>query len=317
MGISWKELYNESNRPAKSALDDFWNPNIRKLFIELSNYFHDQYDLALTNMTYTKSHGWIFKYTKLGVVLVKKVIILEDAFYIDNILVNDKNSMQNAYEYVDSLYTLDFIRQFNEKIEKRNKEQSKRSRRLYQDEKNELKEILKKVSSDKLNQFRWSPKVPLEYLKRLYRDDAKMLFNDELVDEVGYMLYTRCLQGRDERLLANEGKLKCHHCGKILIKTNSQLLQCDCGYAYIFREYMRNFNKNRMPSRSATPFFNEFIAKWPLAKDYSEKMRLIDWVIHQCHLNMLSGVTRGFAGTNLIQGTGEDVRNLILALANN
>jgi hypothetical protein len=80
---------------------------------------------------------------------------------------------------------------------------------------------------------------------------------------------------------------------------------------------MRSFNKNSMPSRSATPFFNDFINKWPLAKSYHEKMQLIDWVIHQCHLNMLSGVKRGFAGLNLIDGSKEEVRDLILILAYN
>jgi hypothetical protein len=80
---------------------------------------------------------------------------------------------------------------------------------------------------------------------------------------------------------------------------------------------MRSFNKNGMPSRSATPFFNEFIEKWPSAKDYAEKMRLIDWVIHQCHLNMLSGVTRGFAAKNLFEGSKKELHDLILQLAYN
>jgi hypothetical protein len=315
MATTWQELYTENKRPERSALDNFWNPDIRRLFVELSNHLHNQYGLALTNLTYTKSHGWIFKFTKLGVVLVKKVIILDDSFYLDSILVHNKDSMQKALEYVESIYTLEFLNEFHEKVEKRNKRQAERSRLLAQKEKTEREEILRNVSSDKLNQFRWSPKVPPEYLKRLYRDDARMVYNDELVDEVGYMLYARCLQGRDERILANENKLKCHNCGKILSKTNNQVLQCNCGYYYIFSEYMRSFNKNSMPSRSATPFFNEFIRKWPLAKNYNDKMRLIDWVIHECHLNMFSGVKRKAAGMNLIEGSKKEVCALILELA--
>jgi hypothetical protein len=317
MQVSWKELYDKSNRPNRAALNHFWKPTIRQLFVEFSNTVHEQYGLALTNLTYTKTHGWIMKFTKSGIVLVKKVIFIEDAFYIDHLLVNDAESMQTTLEYVASLYTPDFLKQFQFKIEKRNKKQLERSKRLAQKEKDALGEILETVGSDKLNRFKWSPKVSLRSLKRLYREDAKMLYNEELVDEVGYTLYARCLQGRDERLLANENKLKCHNCGKILSKTNGQILPCECGHYYVFREYMRSFNKNSMPSRSATPFFNDFINKWPLAKSYHEKMQLIDWVIHQCHLNMLSGVTRGFAGLNLIDGSREEVRNLILELAYN
>jgi hypothetical protein len=165
----------------------------------------------------------------------------------------------------------------------------------------------------KLNKFVWSPRISDKKIKQLYDSDAKMIYDEELVDEVGYTLYTRCLQGRDERLLANEGKLKCHHCGVINTSPPNGLIVCPCGYAYIFREYMRSFNKNGMPSRSATPFFNEFIIKWERVKTYADKMLAIDYVIHECHLDMLSGVKRGFAGGNLIDG--KNVQELILSLA--
>jgi hypothetical protein len=315
MLTSWQELYNENNRPERSALNDFWNQDIRQLFIEISNRLAVEYGLALTNLTYTKSNGWTFKFTKSGVVLVKKVIILNDAFLLDDIKINDKIGLETAYEYVKSLYISEFIDAYNAKIKMRNMKQSERSRRAAAQEKNRLEEVLKTVDKDKLNKFKWSPKVLPEDLKKLYSDDAKMRFNEELVDEIGWTFYARCLQGRDERVLANENKLKCHNCGKILIKTDSELLQCDCGYSYIFNEYMRSFNRNSMPSRSATPFFNEFIRKWPMARDYSEKMQLIDRVIHECHLNMFSGVKRGEAGTNLIHGSKKEVKALILTLA--
>jgi hypothetical protein len=244
-------------------------------------------------------------------VLVKKVIIADDSFLIDNISVSDKSSLETACEYVKSLYTPEFIAAYSEKIKKRNMKQSERSKRTAAQD----KPALQTIDVDKLNKFKWSPKVSIADLKRLYSDDAKMRYNEDLVDEIGWTFYARCLQGRDERILANENKLKCHNCGKILTKISGQLLKCDCGHYYIFKEYMRSFNRNSMPSRSATPFFNEFIRKWPTARVYSEKMRLIDWVIHECHLNMFSGVKRGEAGVNLIQGSKKDVRALILTLA--
>jgi hypothetical protein len=311
----WKKIYDVNNRPERSALDNFWNQDIRQLFIEISKRLADEYGLALTNLTYTKSNGWTFKFTKSGIALVKKVIILDDSFMLDNIRVDDRKSLEAAYEYVKSLYTPDFISAFNERIKKRNKRQSERAKRTAAQEKEKLEQVLKTVDKDKFNKFKWSPKVSPEDLKKLYNDDAKMRYNEDLADEIGWTFYARCLQGRDERILANENKLKCHNCGKVLSKTHSQLLKCDCGHYYIFNEYMRSFNRNSMPSRSATPFFNEFIKKWPLAHDYSEKMRLIDWVIHECHLNMFSGVKRGEAGTNLIQGSKKEVRALILTLA--
>jgi len=77
-----------------------------------------------------------------------------------------------------------------------------------------------------------------------------------------------------------------------------------------------------MPSRSATIFFNEFIDKWPTAKDSTTKMQLIDWVIHQCHQSMQTGVKSTidgknfkFAGINIIEGSPKQVAELITHLA--
>jgi len=238
-----------------------------------------------------------------------------DCFGIDGIIVRSKKDYKKALAHVDSLYTDDFIKEYKEKISTRNKKQTERSKRLAERRKNELDDILKTIEPQKLNKFKWSPKVSRNDIKRLYDLNAKLIYNDELADKVGFTLYTRCLQGRDETILHENGKLLCHNCKKICVSPANGIIICSCGYAYIFREYRTNFNKNSMPSRSATPFFNEFITKWERAKTYHEKMLAIDYIIHECHLNMISNVKRGFAGVNLIEGTKRQVSELILGLA--
>lgn len=136
----------------------------------------------------------------------------------------------------------------------------------------------------------------------------------ELLDEIGYTLYARCLQGREERALVEVGKLKCHHCGAILPYSNG-LMQCECGYQYFFRDYMRSFRANNMPSGAATHIFNEFIDKWPGANADNEKMRWIDWLIREFHSNLLTGVKGRFVGVNLIEGTKRQIQTLITDLA--
>ena len=251
----------------------------------------------------------------LGVVLVKNVHIFDDCFGIDGIIVRNKEDYQSALTHVASLYTDDFIKAHKEKIAIRNKKQAERSKLLSKYRKDELNAFLKTIDPEKLNKFRWSPCVSRESIKKLYKLNAKLIYDEELVDEVGFTLYTRCLQGRDETLLNYSGKVLCHNCKKINMPPANRFIICSCGHAYVFHEYRKSFQKAKMPSGSATPFFNEFINKWERAKTYHDKMLAIDYVIHECHLNMISNVKRGFAGCNLIEGNRKQVSELILDLA--
>ena len=313
--MNWIDLYDRKTKPPQNALLLFWDNSTYEMFSDFSNQIHNENGLHLSKAFFSNKYGWSYKFCKSSIDVINNVHILSDGFMINDIVVTDKSDAEKAVVYINSLFTPALIENIAQKIMQRNLKQRERSKRREEREKIEKDNFLHTIDPQKLNKFIWSPRISQGKIKRLYDADAKGICDDDLVDDVGFTLYTRCLQGRDERLLANEGKLKCHHCGKVNISPFNGRIVCSCGYAYIFREYMRSFNKNGMPSRSATPFFNEFIDKWAIAKTYSDKMKLIDFVIHECHLNMLSGVNRGFAGRNLIEGTDEQLRVLILSLA--
>lgn len=48
---------------------------------------------------------------------------------------------------------------------------------------------------------------------------------------------------------------------------------------------------------------------------YSEKMRIIDQLVHEFHINLVTGVKGRFVGINLIEGTKKQIEELILSLA--
>jgi hypothetical protein len=312
---AWKAKYGKGNKPPESALLDFWSDSVRTLFEEFSKVAAEKYGMSITQWSYTAAYGWKLKGCIKSIEFIKKVAILDDGFMIGDVTVKTRDDLVPAIDYMSSLYTDDFTRYFNEQIEKRNAEQAERSKRRVNRETKERNDVLNRIDASKLNQFRWQPKVPCQLFVRLYKSHVNMMLDELLLDDVGLRLYVRCVQGRDERLLADQNKLKCHHCKVILQNTDSGIIECNCGYAYIFRDYMRSFNDNSMPSRSATPFFNEFIEKWPNLKSKEQKMLLIDWIIHKCHVNLRSGVERHFAGVNLIEGTKQQVSDLILKLA--
>ena len=70
-----------------------------------------------------------------------------------------------------------------------------------------------------------------------------------------------------------------------------------------------------MPFGAAQEIFSKFVNDWEHAKGYSKKMRLIDNLIHEFHMNLNSGVKGRFVGVNLIEGTKTQIADLILDLA--
>jgi len=316
MNIStrWKELYDKGHRPPPTSLQDFWDAETRQMFVEFCDLIGNKFGLIFGHRQYTEKYGWKFKFFTDSSPFINNIYILDDGIEMNKIVIKSRDDFKTAVDYIASLPLQEFRAKLKEKIVRRNENQRERSKRRMERERNAKNEFLKAIDPAKLNKFVWSPRISENKIRKLYESDAKMIYDDKLVDEVGYTLYARCLQGRDERLLANERKLKCHHCGEINLSPSNDRIVCSCGYAYIFYEYMRSFNKNGMPSRSATPFFNEFIKKWEATKTYADKMMAIDYVIHECHMNLLAGGgKRGFAGGNLIDS--KNVGELILSLA--
>lgn len=87
------------------------------------------------------------------------------------------------------------------------------------------------------------------------------------------------------------------------------------GYSYTFRQYRRSCNSDNVPGGRATPVFREYLLKWPTCRTAAEKFLLIDWLIHECHVTLMNGEIGRTVGINLIDGTYEQVKKLILTLA--
>ena len=162
----------------------------------------------------------------------------------------------------------------------------------------------------------WAKKVPSEKIKKLYEQDAKGIYDDELVDDVGISLYARV----DSMLMvtsSNLGKAICIEC-RTEIPHNHQrsfLLECPkCGWAMPFGEFNDSYKKQTLHGYGALNELKEFYEKYLLAKTYAEKMRMIDWLIHTFHGNLQERPSRPTA-TNVIEGSNADVAKLIFDLA--
>ncbi|MCL2775748.1 MAG: hypothetical protein FWD71_20740 [Oscillospiraceae bacterium] len=162
----------------------------------------------------------------------------------------------------------------------------------------------------------WAAKVPPQKIKKLYEQDAKGIYDEELADDVGISLYARV----DSMLMvtsSNLGKAICIEC-RTEIPHNYQrsfLLECPkCGWSMTFGEFNDSYKGKTLHGYGALSELKEFTSKYPLAKTYAEKMRLIDFLIHSFHGSLSERPSRPTA-TNVIEGSNADVAKLIFDLA--
>jgi len=140
--------------------------------------------------------------------------------------------------------------------------------------------------------------------------------DEALLDDVGFTFYTRCTQAKKARDLMEKGQMLCLQCGAVLhAKNYTGLAECSCGTCYTYREYRRSCNAADMPGGRAAPVFDNFIQQWPCCGDTASKMMLIDRLIHECHVTLMSGIKGRSVCVNLIEGTKKQISDVIMQLA--
>ncbi len=172
------------------------------------------------------------------------------------------------------------------------------------------------------NIYRWTSRISRRKIKQLYDSDAQGLLDENLVNEVGFTIYMRCLEAQEVMDAVHHYRVKCRNCKELLIRKNrirknkqnhSEILKCKCGWETTWGQYRQStFNQN-MCSGGADPFFMKYVKKWPKTRNNSEKMMLIDWMIHQFHIQ--DQIPGRSVAVNIISGTHQQVDDLINELA--
>jgi hypothetical protein len=159
--------------------------------------------------------------------------------------------------------------------------------------------------------------VPQHKIRQFYLNDAKGIYDDELIDELGYALFTRC----ESFLLANDapqGRVICPVCSTTIPHTgkNDEVLCCQqCGWEMGWKEYFGTFqHKQLYGAEPVLELFRNFVKRFPSASSLQEKVLLIDTLIHGYHWNQKYGYTRPVA-INLIEGKLANVITFLDSLA--
>ncbi len=147
---------------------------------------------------------------------------------------------------------------------------------------------------------RWAPRVAQHLISRLYENDARQIYDSELIDEVGYALLARC----ESFLAANrarKGDIRCPWCQARVEK--QEHLQCACGWALPWADYFRTIQHKQLSgAEPVLQLFEEYVRSFDGARSLKEKVLLIDRLIHGFHRFYKSDAPTRPVAVNLIEG---------------
>ena len=162
--------------------------------------------------------------------------------------------------------------------------------------------------------IRWEPRVPQRKIRLLYDTDAKGVYDEALMDEVGFALVARCQSFLDANA-ARAGRARCHACGDSFPHSpdhppagKHRLLRCPrCGWEVTWGAYFRSIQGKQLSgAEPVLKLLRDFIRQFGAAQNPREKMITIDRVIHGFHWSLRHESTRPTA-VNLIEGTMHEV----------
>jgi hypothetical protein len=151
----------------------------------------------------------------------------------------------------------------------------------------------------------WAARLKAHKLRRLYESDAQGMPDSTLLDEVGWALYARC-QSFILAKQARAGSVTCPTCGSSIAENPrpKDLLGCQaCGWSCTYHALLESTKNQQLDGGSeVVELFQHYCDVFPQAKELTEKMLLIDNLIHGFHHYLRSGRTRRPVGINLIDG---------------
>lgn len=155
----------------------------------------------------------------------------------------------------------------------------------------------------------WAPRLPKKIIRRLYLNDALGIRDEGLIDDVGFRLLMRCRSF----ITANkavQGQATCPACSSIIPhnKRKDESLVCGCGWKLSWSDYFDTIQHKQLSgAEPVITLFTKFVKQFPLSRSYTEKIVLIDEVLHGFHWYAKNNTPTRPVAINLIEGRLKDV----------
>ena len=146
----------------------------------------------------------------------------------------------------------------------------------------------------------WAPRVQKKKVRQFYENDAKGIYDEDLIDDLGYALLARCASF----ISANhawKGEVPCPECSRLV--HTEEILRCSCGWELPWVDYFQTIQHKQLSG--AEPVlgpFRDFVRSFPLARALRKKTLLIDRLIHRFHGSLKEGGYTRPVAVNLIEG---------------
>ncbi len=176
------------------------------------------------------------------------------------------------------------------------------------------------------HEIEWAPRVKSAKIRQLYRNEARGILDDELIEDVGFGLLLRCQSIIEYTEACEIGKVRCMRCAKQgrttviqrnMKKANSLLLCPVCGWQVRWRIYKTESENadGQLHAGHAKEAFTHYLSTYPQCRTRKEKIFAIDRLIHEFHWFLIreGQPAQGNkpAGVNLIRGNIREVFDLL------
>jgi len=155
----------------------------------------------------------------------------------------------------------------------------------------------------------WAHRLRKTQIEQLYQRAGRGLLDEELIDEVGFALYSRC-KSMLQVMEAMRGHPPCPNCGAAaqLDQRPEPFARCaSCGWECPWALYQKTYQRKGLFAGGLEPFIQDFVRQFPAARSHREKVVLIDSLIHRFHWESV-GTSDGRPGaTSLIQGKMKNI----------
>lgn len=155
----------------------------------------------------------------------------------------------------------------------------------------------------------WAPRLSKLQIRRLYQSCGQGLVDEDLIDDVGFSLYLRCISMLQvsEAIRGNPRCPRCDYTAQMDTEPNPFVRCKNCGWMCPWELYQKTYQRKLLFAGGLEPFVRDFVQRFPATHSHRERMVLIDSLIHRFHWES-DGNDDGRPGaTSLIEGKMKDV----------
>jgi uncharacterized CHY-type Zn-finger protein len=180
------------------------------------------------------------------------------------------------------------------------------------------------------DKIKWAPRVKKAHIREVYKLNAQGLDDEAKIDNLGIALYLRCADILCVKRAREKGGIRCYLCHstngtetyipyeKSFHKgaMEEEIICPVCGFSFTNTEFYKSVKDKQLNSGGAVPAFEHYVKNFPIEKDMTKKMLLIDRLINSYHWHLLKTVPEREATRSVIPNLIEGKPSEALAFLN-